>query len=148
MSMLRIIPDQDVCIAILINGDNAEVAYETVINTLLKELADIDLTEPEPSFTTVSDQKLAHYIGDYQSFGEHYSITLENNQLTAVFKDLVTKAPEIKMSLKAVDSALWIGFNEEGVPVGRLRFLESDDSGLYRYVFNGRMLPRLTTREA
>ena len=143
MSMLRIVPDQDTCVAILVNCENAEVAYQTVINALLNELADFDLTEPEPSFTAVPDQKFVDYIGDYQSFGEHYSITVENSQLTAVFKDLVTKAPAIKLRLKALDSSLWAGFDEKNVLVAKLRFLDPDDSGHYHYVFNGRMLPRI-----
>jgi len=143
MSMLRIVPDQEICIAILVNGENAELAYQTVINALLKELADFDLSEPAPSFVTMPDEQLFNCIGDYKSFGEHFSITMENNQLTAVFKDLVTKAPAINLRLKPLGSTLWGGFNEEDVLVARLRFLDPDDSGHYRYVFNGRMLPRV-----
>ena len=93
MSMLRIVPDQDTCIAILMNCENAEVAYQTVINTLLKELTDFDLAEPDPSFINVPDQQLAHYLGNYQSSGEHYAITLENGRLIALYKDLATNAP-------------------------------------------------------
>lgn len=148
MSMLRIVADQDTCIAVLVNAEHAEVAYQTVINALLKEWADFDLTEPEPSFVTVPDEQLAHYIGDYQSSGEHYAITLENGQLTALYKDLATKAPAVKTYLKPLDDALWMGFSEEGVPGGKLRFLEPDDSGHYRYIFSTRMLPRTNTREA
>ncbi len=91
---------------------------------------------------------LSHYIGDYQSSGEHYAIRLENGQLTAVYKDLATKAPAVKTYLKPLDDALWMGFSEEGVPGGKLRFLEPDDSGHYRYIFSTRMLPRTNTREA
>ena len=144
MSMLRIVPGQDTCIAVLVNGENAEVAYQTVINALLKELVDIDLTEPEPSFVKLPNQQLANYLGDYQSSGEHYAVTLENGQLTALYKDLVTKAPAIKLSLKALDDALWLGHNEEGVDVMKLRFLNPDNQGKYANLFRTRINQRVS----
>ena len=143
MSMLRIVPDQDTCIAVLVNCENPEVAYQTVINTLLKELADFDLTEPEPSFVTEPHQQLAHYLGDYQSSGEHYSVRLENGCLIALYKDLANSLPAIKLRLKAIDDALWLGHNEEGFGVMRLRFLNPDDQGKYNYLFNSRMNQRI-----
>ncbi len=144
MSMLRIVPDQDICVAVLVNCENTEVAHQTVINTLLKELADFDLTEPEPSFVAVPDQQLANYLGDYQSSGEHYSVTLENGHLTALYKDLVTKAPAIKLRLKALDDALWLGHNEEGIDVMKLRFLNPDNQGKYTNLFRTRINQRVS----
>ena len=148
MSMLRIVADRDTCIAVLVNAEHAEVAYQTVINALLKELADFDLTEPKPSFVTVPNEQLAHYIGDYQSSGEHYAIRLENARLTAVYKDIATKAPAVKTYLKPLDDALWMGFSEEGAPGAKIRFLEPDDSGRYRYIFSTRMLPRIDPKRS
>ena len=144
MSILRIVPDQDTCIAVLVNCENAEVAYQAVINSLLKELADLDLTEPEPSFVTIADQQLAHYLGDYQSSGEYYSVIQEDGELSVLYKDLATKAPTIKLHLKAIDNALWVGHTKEGVAVMRLRFLNPDDRGKYIYLFNTRMNQRIS----
>ena len=143
MSMLRIVPDQDICIAVLVNCENAEVAYQTITGTLLKELADFDLTEPKPSFVTVPDQQLAHYLGDYQSSGEHYTITLENGQLTVLYKDLATTAPAIKLRLKALEDTLWLGHDKEGIGVMKLRFINQDNQGNYAYLFNSQMNPRV-----
>ncbi|MDC0000214.1 beta-lactamase family protein [Porticoccaceae bacterium] len=143
MSMLRIVPDQDICLAVLINGENAEVAYQTVINSLLLELANIDLTEPEPTFVTELVHSLNLYVGDYKTLGAHYSITVENIQLTATYRNLITKEAPIKMRLQFLGDDLWMGFNEEGVSTGKIRFLEPDEFGSYQYVFNGRLLPRI-----
>ena len=142
MSMLRIVPDRDICIAVLTNCENAEVAYQAVINELLKELADIDLAEQEPSFVTVSNQQLSHYVGDYQSSGGHFSIAIEDKNLIAKYKDFVVDTPAIKLQLKALDDALWIGYNEQGSAVTKLRFLDPDTKGNFRYLFNGRMNKR------
>ena len=147
MSMLRIVPDQDLCIAVLVNAENATVAYETVINELLKELADIDLTEPEPSYVAIPPQQLTHYVGDYQSSGEHYSFTIDDGRLIAVYKDLVTKIPPIKLRLEALDNELWSSFDEKGIPMGKIRFSDPDASNHCRTLFNGRMLSR-TQHEA
>ena len=142
--MLRIVPDSDIGIVVLTNCDNAEFAYQTVINELLKELADIDLTEPEPSFVTVHDQQLTHYLGDYQSAGEYFSFAVDGNQLTATYKHLALNTPATTLRFKALDETLWIGFNEEGIAVTKLRFLNPDAQGVYAYLFNGQMIQRIS----
>ena len=111
---------------------------------MLKELADFDLTEPEPSFTTVPDEQLAHYIGDYQSSGEHYAYKIRKWSAHRVYKDLVTKAPAIKLRLKALDDALWLGHNEEGIDVMKLRFLNPDNQGKYTNLFRTRINQRVS----
>ncbi|MDB9952700.1 beta-lactamase family protein [Porticoccaceae bacterium] len=144
MSMLRIVPDRDLCIAVLVNCENAEVAYQTVINELLKELGDIDLTEPKPTYINTSSEQHACYVGDYGSPGEHYSIALEGNELVATYQDIVVGSAAIKLTLKAIDKSLWATFDEKGCAVGKLRFLQPDAQGHYRYLFNTRMLPRIS----
>lgn len=143
MAMLRIVPDKDLCIAVLINCDNGEVAYQTVINELLKALADMDLTEPELSPVNLPEEQLLKYLGDYESPGEHYSIRLEGGQLVATYRDIVCASPTQKLSLQATDSGLWMSTTEKGTSGEKLRFLKPDDQGNYRYLFNGRMLSRV-----
>lgn len=143
MSMLRIVPDKDLCVVVLTNCENAELAYQTVINELLKELVDIDLSEPEPTLVEMPKEQLLPCQGDYQSPGEHYSIRLEGEQLVAIYRNTVSASPAQRLILKATDSGMWAGYTEEGSPGGKLRFFDPDEQGKYRYLFNNRMLPRV-----
>ena len=143
MSMLRVVPDSDVCIALLINCDNAEVAYQTVVNELLNVLADIDLTEPAPSVIDIPYQQLIRYTGDYKSLGEHYSIVIEDRKLVAKHKDFVFDRPATKLHLKALDDSVWVGYNEQGYAATKIRFLNPDARGKYAYLFNGQMNQRV-----
>lgn len=142
LSMLRVVPDQDVCIALLVNCNNESVLHG-VTKTLLKELANFDLSEPEESYVEVSEEQLTLYTGDYHALGDHFSLEAVDGQLVAIYNDRVLKTPAQKLYLKALDNALWIAINSDGEAVTKLRFLKPDTQGFYTYLFNGRMIQRV-----
>lgn len=140
-SMLKMVPDQDLCIAVFINGQK-EGVVNSITATLLKELADIDLSEPESTFIRPSEQELARYCGTYASLGDRYTFKVEAGQLIVDCQDLIINGPAQRYVLKPIDQELWYGYSEKGSLAKKLRFLNADDKGFYACIYTGRILLR------
>jgi hypothetical protein len=74
-AFLRVVPTQDVAIALLTNGGNARGLFEKVVRRILRDLVGIELPPaPTPPADTEMDDA-ARYLGRYSSQVADTSVT-------------------------------------------------------------------------
>ena len=137
-SLLRVVPDQNTCIAVLVNSDK-EGVVDSVAVTLLKALADIDLTEPESTLVTLTREQLVAMTGVYASIGDSYTLTLDANQLVATHENKLHNRQQ-RLQLTPLDNSTLVAHNEQGEACYKFRFLSPDTQGRYGYLYGGARL--------
>ena len=143
LSILRIVPDQDVCLAVLVNGHKEGVIGD-IATPLLNVISNINLAEPELASVALSEKQLRALSGIYQSKGDRYSFNVEEQNLVAVHQDRVINSPPRSLQLSALDDTGFFAYNPEGAIIARLRFLNLDAEGCPDYLFaNSRLLKRV-----
>ena len=135
-SMLRVVPDCNTCIAILINCGDVNV-IQSITNSLLKELVDIDLSEPSPVHKPLTSLQQMAMIGDYPSIGDRYVLRIENGQLIAMYQDYIRKVPAQRLSLMALDDDTFVGYDDNGDPSQKLKFLCPEEDGGFQMLYGG-----------
>lgn len=140
-SLLRIVPEQNLCFVALVNCDNDRI-IQAISNTLLKSLAGIDLTEAKTQTPALKQSQLTPMVGHYSSIGDSYSVTLEGGQLTALHHNRLHNTTQV-LQLRAFEPASFILHKKTGEACGKLVFLNPNTQGQYGYLYSGgRMHPR------
>lgn len=152
-AMLRLVPDQGVAVAVLVNGGDMSGLIRELCNEFLSELAGIEpptpVAVPEP--TAVGD--VDRYRGTYELRVEIAEVTADNSgrlwltqqerNEAATMAALAGERLEAQTTeLRRVDGETFVRVNEEGRPAGVVEFLGADGAGRARYLHNGRAVPR------
>ena len=137
-SLLQIIPDQGLCVAVLTNCDRDDI-IQTIKFDLFNRLAGIDLSEPKHEFIDLGQAQLAAMQGFYSSIGDSYDVRLDDSNLVAIHQNMLHRRQQ-RLRLRATKHSTFISYNESGEVCGTLKFLSSNPSGTPAYLFNeGRM---------
>lgn len=134
-SLLRVIPDKDLCIAALVNADHDGV-IQAISQRLMSHFAGIDLSEPPPHIISLSRGKMASVEGNYRSIGDSYAVTLKPEGLIVNHYNNLHGRTQI-LSLDAITDDMFVGRNNDKLVVMKLKFLNPDSQGCYRYLYAG-----------
>jgi len=132
-AMLRLLPKQNSAFAVLTNIGGGGILGQ-VFGDLLSELADIKFKKPQILNTTYKSER---FVGQFESLGYRYHITLKNQQLTAMVKDKVLLTSETKLLLKPIDKNTFASYSGKGKFAGNIIFLNFDDFGVPTSLFAG-----------
>ncbi|PHZ86369.1 serine hydrolase domain-containing protein [Paremcibacter congregatus] len=136
LSMLRVIPKQNICFAILINCSEMGMMTE-ITNRFLNELASLDYSEAQAKFVNLSSVEQKRFLGTYASLGDGFRIVSEEDHLVAYYEDTVLKTPVERYSLGALEDDFFYGFNRDGSVALELQFKDCQKDGRYSYLFSG-----------
>lgn len=77
---LRILPDDDLALVLLTNGDASESLYKRIFNLILTEVGTVTIPPlPAPDLTLVLDP--ARYVGVYERPGTRFEVAAEGDDL-------------------------------------------------------------------
>jgi CubicO group peptidase (beta-lactamase class C family) len=106
-AFLRVLPEEDLAIALLTNGGDAGGLYEELYRTLLKGLARVEMPEVPEIDETLNERladDLSRYTGRYQNMAGITEISARAGSLTMeVMPTGIAGAPLPKSPLKLVD---------------------------------------------
>lgn len=139
-SMLRIIPEQNLIVAALMNADDSLLLGD-IFAELLKELTGITYSDPVISQDTVHPER---YCGQYESLGACFTIVFEQGELFAKSQSKILGGPPQTLHLKPIGDDSFMVFSETGRRQHDLQFLKPDNTGRSAYLFYfGRLCPRV-----
>lgn len=155
-SMLRLVPDEGLAIAVLTNGGAAGPLMRDLVDPLLRELgADIappsTLPTPDPAAPTSNPDR---YVGRYETGTARNDVTIDaDGRLWLTMTDrgeavtLATRAGVPDESdggeLRQVDGDLFVLTDDTGASRSLVEFLETDTSDRARFLHTGRAVPRV-----
>lgn len=77
---LRILPDDDLALVLLTNGDPRESLYKKIFNLILSELGTVTIpAQPQPDPAIMLDP--ARYVGVYERPGSRFEVTADDGRL-------------------------------------------------------------------
>lgn len=133
-SMLRLIPEQDLAFAVLVNGVEPGV-MATIGGELMAALAGIDMNEPEPIECTVQDTALDQLTGCYESFNSVYKVTLNDDQLVATLRYKIDPVPPLELKLIPIGNNIFATYGEDDQRLANIAFIFDETSENVRYLF-------------
>jgi CubicO group peptidase (beta-lactamase class C family) len=146
---LRMVPDQDLAVALLTNGDSTGRLYHDIVGHVLSELADIELPPPLVPPTDPPRVDASRFAGTYSSRLNDLTVAQEADGriwLTVTPKGLVAELGQ------PVEHQELVGFKEDTLITAEpeygahttVVFIGDDGTGHPRYLHTGRAHPRLT----
>ena len=142
-SMLQLFPDCDMAFAILLNGARPGV-LDAITHGLIKDLTDIDVSEPDPHPLKLSAAELAPYIGQFESFDAIYHIRVKEAP--------VEHGIQVLLEISCIDKAdntrslstwlplgnhIFATFNDQGVRGRNAVFIAGPDSSSPNQLYAG-----------
>jgi hypothetical protein len=147
---LRMVPDQNLAVALLTNGDSTGRLYRDIVGHVLSELADIQLPPPLVPPTDPPPVDVSRFAGTYSSRLNDLTVAREADGrlwLTVTPKGLSAELgqPVEHQELVAFNADTLITAEPEYGVHTTLVFVGDDGTGHPRYLHTGRAHPRLTT---
>jgi CubicO group peptidase (beta-lactamase class C family) len=149
-AFLRVVPEQDVAIALLTNGGNPVAVYTEIFGELLRELAGIELpARPAPPAEPIPFDA-ARYLGTYAS--EVTELTVSQDESGRVWLKQVPRGIFAEFGgqverneLVRLEADMLISARPEHGLHGTYAFLGDDGTGRALYIHSGRATRRVST---
>jgi CubicO group peptidase (beta-lactamase class C family) len=139
MSMLQVFPKQQAAFAVLLNARKA-AAFEAAVEDLVKAVADIDITEPEPSEFSGDIDSLKGITGKYESFDTVADVMIGDGKLKAHIVYKIDPLPPLDLVLTPVDGNCFAAYTEDGKRIKNLAFIRANINEPPDYLFFGSRL--------
>jgi len=138
-AFLRLIPDQDIAVALLTNGEGVgKMLYKTMYAKLLSALADYTMPEdPEPSGLNFD---LEPYTGIYENLLTRYEVTAKNDQLIIKSNDKIfpeKMCPPATITLSAIEKDCFASPAIGNKSPMLVNFIDKNKNGQSKYLFCG-----------
>ncbi len=144
-AFLRVLPGEDLAIALLTNGGDAGGLYEELYRTLLKGLARVDMPETPEVDEALNDRvgdSLGRYTGRYQNISGITEITARSGKLYMEVTPNGFGAEMPKTRLKLVDrNAARLASGDRALDRGLILFNDPDEDPA-SFIMNGVRLSR------
>ena len=142
VSMLRVFPDTNAAIAILVNAANPGILkkfYGQVAHFVSDELVqDVEVAE------TPGGLDLGKFAGRYETVGSRSEVSFDGEGLALKVKwDL--PMPDQELQLRYVEPGCFASFGPDGTRGTNVHFLDIDDRGRPKWLFSGMRLSRHVT---
>jgi CubicO group peptidase (beta-lactamase class C family) len=147
-SRLRFLPEENLAIALVINGGKSSDLTRAVFSEILPGLAGVTLAEEPTLPSTPLDLDLSRYAGTYERLAVRYDLVPDNGGLagTITLSGPLTEVidePDVKIRLKPIDASTFLLFEEGEETPDTAVFYQFED-GVPRYLHNGaRANPRV-----
>ena len=143
LAFLRVIPEQNIAIALLTNSMNGGQLYNGMYSRLMPELAGIQTPkEPKPAKLPMD---LSRYIGRYETIGQWMEIYEEDKKLKGktgskmVSEEIVPQ----EFDFSSIERDHFLTETKGDMPSMVISFLGKTRTGLAEYIFSGaRMMKR------
>lgn len=143
LSMLQIIPQSNIAIAVLTNGFIPK-ALNGITGELLGKLAGVDVQEPEVTGEAKSIN-LQDLIGRYESLDSAVDIVVRDNQLIATITPKIDPSPTQKFTLRHMGAKCFASYFDESSRGPNITFVNNIKEST-TYLFLGvRLIPRKTS---
>ena len=133
-SMLRLIPEQNLAFAVLVNGVEPGV-MANIGGELMTALTGIDLKEPEPIERTAQGTDLDQFAGRYESFNSVYTVTLDDDHLVATLIYKIDPIPPLKLNLIPIGEGVFATYGEDDQRLANIAFIFDDTSETPGYLY-------------
>lgn len=153
-AMLRIVPDRQVAVAVLVNGGDMSSLVDGLCEELLGELAGVSSPAPTavPQGGAVDDP--GRYCGRYELRNQVAEVTTDGSGrlwLTREGRDeavhmlvLAGVNPEAETyELRRAESEAFVRLDQDGKVAGVVEFIDTDSTGRACYLHDGRAAPRV-----
>jgi CubicO group peptidase (beta-lactamase class C family) len=155
-ALLRLVPDRQVAIAVLVNGGDMSGLTGELSDGLLGDLAGVapPPPAPEPAAEETADVDADRYCGRYELRNEAAEVTVdgsgrlwltveERNEAIAMATLAGAGSEPYVTRLRRADREVFLRLDEEGRSAGAVEFIGADGSGRARYLHLGRAAPRV-----
>jgi CubicO group peptidase (beta-lactamase class C family) len=139
MSTLQVFPQQQTAFAVLLNASKP-AALSTAVEALCKAVADIDLTEPEPSEFSGDIESLKGITGKYESFDTVADVVIRDGKLKAHIVYKIDPLPPLDLVLTPIDGNCFATYTEDGKRLKNLAFIRERTNEPPAYLFFGMRL--------
>jgi CubicO group peptidase (beta-lactamase class C family) len=150
-AFLRMVPDQDVAIALLANGGNPVAVYHEIFGYLLRELAGVELPPPPQPPANPERIDASRYAGSYVSDMAEYIVSQDPDG--RIWLETVPRGLAVELGELAERSELVRLDGDTLIPVEAKRgirapqvFIGDDGSGRALYIHSGRAARRASVR--
>ena len=137
---LRLFPEHNSCIAVLLNRLNGE-AFTNIVNhlTTLATGYEIEANRDHIKTSTISmsREELQPYTGKYHSYAGDYTISISDDKLIAKFDDAVDKDYSSTVWLQPLGEGCFEQKNKNGKPLGLVHFIKPNQQGSPTQLFAG-----------
>ncbi|MCW2544914.1 MAG: beta-lactamase [Frankiales bacterium] len=144
IAMLETLPDQQLAVVILTNSFGGAMAGPELLKELLLDLAGATFASGLEPPDEPPSLDLAPYAGTYQRRGTTVRLTAQGNALVADIEEEPpipeAKTAPLQMTLLPLDPERFVIQGSGGV----VHFLDLHDTGVPSYLFNFRLLQRVT----
>ena len=152
-SLLRLVPERGVAIAVLTNGGDAGRMIDAVVDPLLRDLAAVEPTAPLPS--PPAPARVAEpdrYLGRYQTRVTDNQVTQDDDgrlwQTQSSRNELLTLAETAGVTdephwheLRPVNADIFLLLDHSGTAVKAVEFLGTDAHNRAQFLHTGRAAP-------
>ena len=132
-SLMNMVPEKNLVIAILQNRVKTDVLYQ-LMQTLLKELADIEISEKPP--LTKPHQDLRRFEGVFTSVGVEARVAIQDNQLTLKATPTLGTFDGFTRILKPISDNGFAAYSETGERESNVIFQHFDPTGRPNSVYS------------
>lgn len=129
-AMLRLVPEQDLAIALQTNGSKPAI-LSPLCADLLVGLAGIHLAPPEANGELVNPEQVA---GVYESFDSVIEVRLVDRELVATLTDKIQLGPAKTLILKSLTPDAFAAYDEQGRQSSTAVFIDRDQQGVPIYL--------------
>jgi CubicO group peptidase (beta-lactamase class C family) len=133
-SMLRLIPEQNLAFAVLVNGVEPGV-MANIGGELMATLTGIDLKEPEPIYHIAQGTSLDQFVGRYESFNSVYTVTLNDDHLVATLLYKIDPVPPLTLKLIPIGKSVFATYHEDDQRLANIAFIFDDTSETPGYLY-------------
>ena len=143
-ALLRIFPERQACFVLQLNAQNLN-ALAAIGNELTEKVSGLSMTpSSEKPEINLSPQALEKIVGQFSSYGGHYTVTQGADGVSAIFVSSVDEEDPVKLKLKPIGEECFDQQNEQGISEGIVRFMSPDAQGRPSRLFvNGRLFQRV-----
>ena len=142
MSSLQILPERNAAFAVLMNAAKP-TALEKLCNDLLRRLAGVDRTDPEPDLVNLDTADLEAYAGRYESLDAVVAVERAQDALTARVAYKHDPIPPFELRLRPIGSDCFAAYDDQRKRRPNVRFVDRTATGQAAYLFlGGRLTPR------
>lgn len=125
-SLMHMVPEQNLAIAVLQNRVKRSALYH-VIQTLLFELADIDLAEKPP--IPNDKQDLQRFQGSFTAIGVEIVVTIDKSKLILKVTPTLNTFDAFTWHLKSISDTCFAAYSETGEREPNVIFQDFDNKG-------------------
>lgn len=153
-AMLRLVPDRQVAVAVLVNGGDMSGLVDELCDEVLGELAGVSSSAPTevPQGEAVDDA--GRHCGRYElhnqvaevradGSGRLWLTQVDRNDAVAMASLAGTSPDAETMELRRADREKFVRLDQDGRVAGVVEFIGTDGVGRARYLHDGRAAPRV-----